>query len=127
MKCAPLFTRANISERAVLKQQATAEKIFDNFDISWILHVNTHGSSREEPMDKFRGVSGSEDKGGGDSSIQFINFGKVGEKVLTLIGLGRGRADAVPLRFLNETAKAIKLNLGHFSQLCISKILKFKN
>ena len=27
----------------------------------------------------FGGLSGSEDRGGGDSSIQFINFGKVGD------------------------------------------------
>ena len=28
----------------------------------------------------FGGLSGSEDKGGGDNSIQFINFGRVGNK-----------------------------------------------
>ena len=28
----------------------------------------------------FEGVSGSADRGGGDSSIQFINFGRVGDK-----------------------------------------------
>ena len=28
----------------------------------------------------FEGVSGSEDRGGGDSSIQFTNFGRVGDK-----------------------------------------------
>ena len=28
----------------------------------------------------FLGGSGSEDRGGGDSSIQFINFGRVGDK-----------------------------------------------
>ena len=28
----------------------------------------------------FGGLSGSEDRGGGDNSIQFINFGKVGDK-----------------------------------------------
>ena len=26
------------------------------------------------------GLSGSEDKGGGDNSVQFINFGRVGDK-----------------------------------------------
>ena len=31
---------------------------------------------------KFWGVSGSEDRGGGDNSIQFINIGRVGDKVL---------------------------------------------
>ena len=29
---------------------------------------------------KFWGFSGSEDRGGGDNSIQFINFGRVGDK-----------------------------------------------
>ena len=29
---------------------------------------------------KFGGLSGSEDRGGGDNSIQLINFGKVGDK-----------------------------------------------
>ena len=28
----------------------------------------------------FGGLSGSEDRGGGDNSIQFINFGRVGGK-----------------------------------------------
>ena len=28
----------------------------------------------------FGGVSGSEDRGGGDNSIPFINFGRVGDK-----------------------------------------------
>ena len=28
----------------------------------------------------FWGVSGSEDRGGGDNSIQFINIGRVGDK-----------------------------------------------
>ena len=28
----------------------------------------------------FEGVSGSEDRGGGDNSIQFINIGRVGDK-----------------------------------------------
>ena len=28
----------------------------------------------------FGGLSGSEDRGGGDNRIQFINFGRVGDK-----------------------------------------------
>ena len=28
----------------------------------------------------FGGLSGSEDRGGGDNSVQFINFGRVGDK-----------------------------------------------
>ena len=38
-------------------------------------------------------MSGSEDRGGGDSSIQFINFGRVGDKSFEewrqKIGVGR--------------------------------------
>ena len=30
----------------------------------------------------FGGLSGSEDRGGGDNSIQFINIGRVGDKCL---------------------------------------------
>ena len=30
----------------------------------------------------FGGLSGSEDRGGGDNSIQIINFGRVGDKGL---------------------------------------------
>ena len=30
---------------------------------------------------KFWGVSGSEDRGGGDNTIQFINIGRVGDKI----------------------------------------------
>ena len=30
----------------------------------------------------FGGLSGSEDRGGGDNSIQFTNFGRVGDKSL---------------------------------------------
>ena len=37
---------------------------------------NSLGGARS----KFWGVSGSEDRGGGDNSIQFINFGRVGDK-----------------------------------------------
>ena len=29
----------------------------------------------------FGGLSGSEDRGGGDNGIQFINFGRVGDKI----------------------------------------------
>ena len=31
-------------------------------------------------VSNFGGLSGSEDRGGGDNSIQFINFGRVGDK-----------------------------------------------
>ena len=31
-------------------------------------------------VSNFRGLSGSDDRGGGDNSIQFINFGRVSDK-----------------------------------------------
>ena len=34
----------------------------------------------ESARSKFGGVSGSEDRGGGDNSIQFINIGRVGDE-----------------------------------------------
>ena len=46
-----------------------------NFVSSWnfLCIVQVHVPS-------FGGLSGSEDRGGGDNSIQFINFGRVGDK-----------------------------------------------
>ena len=38
----------------------------------------THVSQVHVP--NFGGLSGSEDRGGGDNSIQFTNFGRVGDK-----------------------------------------------
>ena len=35
---------------------------------------------RRVHVPNFGGLSGSEDRGGGDNSIQFINFGRVGDK-----------------------------------------------
>ena len=43
---------------------------------------------------KFWGVSESEDRGGGDNSVQFINIGRVGDKsfkVMTTKNRGGGR------------------------------------
>ena len=40
-------------------------------------HKNQPGAGARS---KFWGVSGSEDRGGGDNSIQFINIGRVGDK-----------------------------------------------
>ena len=36
--------------------------------------------SSDGARSKFWGLSGSEDRGGGDNSIQFTNFGRVGDK-----------------------------------------------
>ena len=44
-------------------------------------------------------MSGSEDRGGGGSSIQFINFGKVGDKVLKNYDKNRKVGDSNILTF----------------------------
>ena len=44
---------------------------------------NQRGAQRAPSLvhvPNFGGLSGSEDRGGGDNSIQFINFGRVGDK-----------------------------------------------
>ena len=37
-------------------------------------------STQQVHVPNFGGLSGSEDRGGGDNSIQFTNFGRVGDK-----------------------------------------------
>ena len=41
---------------------------------------HTSSESTHVHVPNFGGLSGSEDRGGGDNSIQFINFGTVGDK-----------------------------------------------
>ena len=41
-------------------------------------NLKLHSSQVHVP--NFGGLSGSEDRGGGDNSIQFIKFGRVGDK-----------------------------------------------
>ena len=44
---------------------------------------NSHEKVQVKPrvhVPNFGGLSGSEDRGGGDNSIQFINIGRVGDK-----------------------------------------------
>ena len=43
-------------------------------------HLMTEYHDFKGARSKFWGVSGSEDRGGGDNSIQFINIGRVGDK-----------------------------------------------
>ena len=48
-----------------------------------LLKISTHGTERRLYRCTFQilgGLSGSEDRGGGDNSIQIINFGRVGDK-----------------------------------------------
>ena len=45
-----------------------------------ILVLRIYAHSPQVHIPNFGGLSGSEDTGGGDNSIQFINFGKVGDR-----------------------------------------------
>ena len=67
--------------------------VWVNWLYSSIEHVAKHDASRASKVlifrnylnpigarSKFWGVSGSEDRGGGDNSIQFINFGRGWQK-----------------------------------------------
>ena len=47
---------------------------------SWIAKFMLCKINGTSARSKFWGVSGSEDRGGGDNSIQFINFRRVGDK-----------------------------------------------
>ena len=60
-----------------------------DFLVGPVIQVNVNGflSNQINPkvgvlvhVPNFGGLSGSEDRGGGDNSIQFINFGRVGDK-----------------------------------------------
>ena len=80
---------------------------------------------------KFWGVSGSEDRGGGDNSIQFINIGRVGDKSFKEWGrkIGDGRVgDNNILTFLchwlDKKCHFKKLHFGQFFQFTF---LKFPN
>ena len=49
---------------------------------SWIVYVNNPSCHvlRLVHVPNFGGLSGSEERDGGDNSIQFINFGRVSDK-----------------------------------------------
>ena len=71
---------------------------------------------------KFWGVSGSEERGGGDNSIQFINFGRVGDKSFKewrQKNRGAGRVgDNNILTFLSHCTRK-KLSLSCVFLLCL--------
>ena len=48
--------------------------------IKTVTSCSTHKIDQQVHVPNFGGLSGSEDRGGGDNSIQFINFGRVGDK-----------------------------------------------
>ena len=53
----------------LLKSILKCHTLFFFFKFNKLVHVPN-----------FEGLSGSEDRGGGDNSIQLINFGRVGDK-----------------------------------------------
>ena len=57
-----------------LRQQMVNLVFYEDLKIALL------GNRLSSARSKFWGVSGSEDRGGGDNSIQFINIGRVGDK-----------------------------------------------
>ena len=45
-----------------------------------LVYLSDKSVSCQVHVPNFGGLSGSEDRGGGDNSIQLINFGRVGDK-----------------------------------------------
>ena len=93
----------------------------------------------------FGGLSGSEDRGGGDNSIQFINFGRVGDKrfkewrqkIGGWKGGGQQYLDFFVLQYWIKNATFmfifiqmclfIKLKKKHVGQIFLFVFVKFRN
>ena len=95
----------------------------------------------------FGGLSGSEDRGGGDNSIQFINFGKVvdksfkewrqkmggggggrvGDNILTFFVLLYWIKNATFLFIFIHICLFIKLKKLHVGQFFLFVFVKFRN
>ena len=67
---------------------------------------------------KFWGVSGSEDRSGGDNSIQFLNIGRVGDK------RGGGMEWYILTFYATGSTKTATL---HFRQFFLFVFVKFRN
>ena len=80
MSCMAYLKWQNIK----LAQIITVSQKFHNFKYTYYADfVRCPNSAFDEVwvhVPNFGGLSGSEDRGGGDNSIQFINFGRVGDK-----------------------------------------------
>ena len=71
----PLFIVINSSPRSYFTQDGAASFRFSSKE------EQTHfAPGQAGARSKFWGLSGSEDRGEGDNSIQFINFGTAGDK-----------------------------------------------
>ena len=88
----------------------------------------------------FGGLSGSEDRGGSDNSIQFINFGRVGDKSFKELRQkieGGRMGDFFVLLYLIKNATFlyifihiclfIKLKKLHVGQFFLFVFVKFRN
>ena len=76
------FLRTNPYKMSIFQRSVTCsifQELYSHIDknlgesLRICLNVKVH-------VPNFGGLSGSEDRGGGDNSIQFINFGRVGDK-----------------------------------------------
>ena len=79
----------------------------------------------------FGGLSGSEDRGGGDNSIEFINIGRVGDKSFKewrrKIGGVEGWVTAVFDFFMLLARQKCHFKRLHFGQFCLFVFVKFLN
>ena len=84
--------------------------------------------SRLVHVPNFGALSGSEDRGGGDNSIQFINIGRVGGKCFKERGqnIGGGRVGDNNILTIGST-KSATLKKLHFGQFLLFIFVKFRN
>ena len=70
----PCYWFATGATGATARKELSYDVIFLEYLATGLLQV------LQVHVPNFEGLSGSEDRGGGDNSIQFINFGRVGDK-----------------------------------------------
>ena len=79
----------------------------------------------------FGGLSGSEDRGGGDNSIQFINIGRVGDKSFKEwrreVGGWKGGWQQYFDFFMPLARQKMPLKKLHFGQFFLFVVVKFLN
>ena len=97
------------------------------------LYANKKSYENHGARSKFWGVSGSEDRGGGDNSIQLINIGTVGDKRFKELrrkiggGGGGGRVGDNILTFLCYWLdKKCHFRKLHFGQFFLFVFVKFR-
>ena len=76
-QCAEWFSRYSISKSGIWARWTSP---FCRFSASFSLKYDVTDAMLQVHVPNFGGLSGLDDRGGGDNSIQIINFVKVGDK-----------------------------------------------